>query len=586
MPQQPTKTRKDETFSTNEMQSNNSNKTLDLIKTFTPKAGTPVSLLVESLVQQLCSILEPNSERSQLMYDTICGKLHQLHLIDESYQMSEFEVMRSSYQKALYQLVTVTKGDNLPIQLDSIWPLSLEEPMNGLEWSRYYREFEELEYIADGGFGQVHKARHKLDGITYAVKKVCIKSTSIKSVLTHLTEVKTLASLNHINIVPYKSCWLEPLLSNHQKDSNNHQTHPSSIEDSFMSSHMDSLNHPSRYDDTDGSFTVDFEYSENEEQEDHVIKTSTTSSTSSSEKSISRQLKVPDANSVVPHIKLKWATLFIQMKLCQKTLRQFLDDRNKYSDFREFYKQYPNFCDGDSDDEWHVNASKNIIKQVINGLGYIHSRGIVHHDIKPSNVFICEEYDGSLTVQLGDFGLACPENQRQGQHANLGGYGFGTPLYAAPEQLNGQCDKKSDIYSLGVILVELLVKCVTEMERHDLIEKIKVGKYPKDLDCNFCELIKQLLSHLPRKRPDIQELHDLINQINTTKNIRNQEMDQLKRQLSDKEDEIIILKTEFEIQNKLKELEIERKEVELNLKDAEIDKLKNVIMNLKKKKNA
>ena len=60
-------------------------------------------------------------------------------------------------------------------------------------------------------------------------------------------------------------------------------------------------------------------------------------------------------------------------------------------------------------------------------------------------------------------------------------------------------------------------------------------------------------------------------------------MDQLKRQLSDREDEIITLKTEFETLNKLKELEIEKKEIELNLKDAEIDKLKIVIMNLIKK---
>lgn len=181
------------------------------------KASTPVSLLVESLVQQLCALLEADPERSKELYETICERLHAVNLIDETYSMGEFEMMRSQYQKALYQLVSIARGQNLPVpSLENIWPL---QPALGLEWSRYHREFTELDFIAGGGFGKVFKARNNLDGIVYAVKKITIRSTTIKNVLVHLAEVKTLASLNHINIVPYKAAWLEPLLANGESGS-------------------------------------------------------------------------------------------------------------------------------------------------------------------------------------------------------------------------------------------------------------------------------------------------------------------------------------------------------------------------------
>lgn len=166
-------------------------------------------------MQQLCALLDPDPKRSQELYNTICERLHAVNLIDETYAMGEFEMMRSQYQKALYQLVSIARGQNLPVPvaLENMWPLQ-PQPTVGLEWSRYHREFTELGFIAGGGFGKVYRARNNLDGGVYAVKKITIRSTTINNVLVHLAEVKTLASLNHINIVPYKAAWLEPLLAN------------------------------------------------------------------------------------------------------------------------------------------------------------------------------------------------------------------------------------------------------------------------------------------------------------------------------------------------------------------------------------
>lgn len=77
------------------------------------------------------------------------------------------------------------------------------------ELSRYCREFNEISFIAGGGFGEVYKARHRLDGIDYAVKKIAVTSSHANTLQQHLNEVKTLAKLNHANIVSYKAAWIE-----------------------------------------------------------------------------------------------------------------------------------------------------------------------------------------------------------------------------------------------------------------------------------------------------------------------------------------------------------------------------------------
>lgn len=76
----------------------------------------------------------------------------------------------------------------------------------------------EMNFVAGGGFGRVYRARNKLDGIEYAIKKVTIKYRTINRILSHLAEVKTFASLNHNNIVPYKAAWLEPLFDDPAKN--------------------------------------------------------------------------------------------------------------------------------------------------------------------------------------------------------------------------------------------------------------------------------------------------------------------------------------------------------------------------------
>lgn len=364
--------------------------------------------------------------------------------------------MRSQYQKALYQLVSVARGQDLPVNLQSVWPLT--QPV-GMDWSRYYREFEEIQYIAGGGFGKVYKARHKLDGIVYAIKKITIKSKTINRIMSHLSEVKTLASLNHNNIVPYKAAWLEPLLT----EPNATQL-PDATEDEYSEIQTESMNQSttsnfnySRTTKDESSEFIQFEEEKSSQSETTCHSSILSSAVCKFTSNNPTNLSIAESQ---PHLKLEWATLYIQMALCHTTLREWLDMRNKANSFHEFYKEFQAACFTqtvcvpsirksssnlannirsayvENPIPTNIELVTDIFMQLLHGLNYIHSRGIIHHDVKPSNIFIGLESNGSIIVQLGDFGLACPLQEEHSSNV------VGTPTYAAPEQLKGYCNSK------------------------------------------------------------------------------------------------------------------------------------------------
>jgi eukaryotic-like serine/threonine-protein kinase len=85
-------------------------------------------------------------------------------------------------------------------------------------------------------------------------------------------------------------------------------------------------------------------------------------------------------------------------------------------------------------------------------LDYMHKRGVVHRDLKPENIMV----DDRDQIKLIDFGIAMKEDARRLTFVNLKGM-LGTPDYIAPEQVKGnRGDQRSDIYSLGVMLYEML----------------------------------------------------------------------------------------------------------------------------------
>ena len=133
--------------------------------------------------------------------------------------------------------------------------------------------------------------------------------------------------------------------------------------------------------------------------------------------------------------------------------------------------------------------SLHFITQIMRALSHAHSRGIVHRDIKPQNIMVLR--DGS--VKVTDFGIACLENAAQ----TLTQEALGSVHYISPEQARGdRIDARSDIYSAGVVLYEMLA-----------------GRLPFEGDSAVSVAIQHLSSiPLPPREinPDIPEQLELI----------------------------------------------------------------------------
>ncbi|MCD6384577.1 protein kinase [Candidatus Sumerlaeota bacterium] len=140
-----------------------------------------------------------------------------------------------------------------------------------------------------------------------------------------------------------------------------------------------------------------------------------------------------------------------------------------------------------------INEMINIIVQIRNGLGYIHSQGIIHRDIKPSNILI----DAMNNVKLADFGIA--HIFRKGESSDEKPFEFqmGTPRYVAPEALSSanKIDIRSDIYSLAVTFYEMMTRVAFD---RSLYKKPSVlnSALPEAVD----DIIERALSINPEER--------------------------------------------------------------------------------------
>jgi eukaryotic-like serine/threonine-protein kinase len=107
-----------------------------------------------------------------------------------------------------------------------------------------------------------------------------------------------------------------------------------------------------------------------------------------------------------------------------------------------------------------IELSVELMGQILSALAAAHSAKIIHRDLKPDNIMIEEQADGQITAKVLDFGIAKMREAQSDDEgpANLTGANIiGSPAYMSPEQsLGAALDARSDIYSLGIVLYEML----------------------------------------------------------------------------------------------------------------------------------
>jgi eukaryotic-like serine/threonine-protein kinase len=134
-----------------------------------------------------------------------------------------------------------------------------------------------------------------------------------------------------------------------------------------------------------------------------------------------------------------------------------------------------------------------LLLPIAEALDYAHSQKIIHRDVKPSNILLTQRGQPMLT----DFGLAKILENNVPQSLTGTGIGVGTPEYMAPEQVNARdVDGRADIYSLGIVLYELVI-----------------GRKPYIADTPMAVMIMQARDPLPRPTQFIPDLNEQVEKV-------------------------------------------------------------------------
>uniref|UniRef100_A0A8C3CW95 eIF-2-alpha kinase GCN2 n=1 Tax=Cairina moschata TaxID=8855 RepID=A0A8C3CW95_CAIMO len=408
------------------------------------------------------------------------------------------------------------------------------------QFSRYYNEFEELKLLGKGAFGAVIKVRNKLDGCYYAVKRIRINTAS-KQFRRIKGEVTLLSRLNHENIVRYYNAWIEKhespapiapssetaeekrvptkadLILNTEESSDVEANAPppvltSSVEwstscersSSNKFSGADQESSDDDDDDGDGVFSHSFlptTDSESEiifDNEDENSKGHPPDEEGNEKSSHEEEDKIPVIQTV--HY------LYIQMEYCEKSTLRDTIDQGLYEDTSRLWR---------------------LFREILDGLAYIHEKGMIHRDLKPVNIFL----DSDDHVKIGDFGLATdhPANaaisKQEENHSDsfaksdpsgsLTGM-VGTALYVSPEvqgNTKSTYNQKVDLFSLGIIFFEMSYHPMsTASERIFVLSQLRLPNivFPQDFDevkhAKQRSVITWLLNHDPAARPTAVEL--------------------------------------------------------------------------------
>ena len=427
-------------------------------------------------------------------------------------------------------------------------PLGLAQH-DSLEWSRrdsveasrHKTEFIIYKKLGQGGFGSAHQVRNRVDSQLYCLKRIPLNklvgkngNTTTMTTPTNkhatsegkdkvLREVQVLSSLHSDHVVRYYSAWVE---KGEQVLHNDHHDHDDDDDDGCDSdndesnewtlSHSDNSSSSSSSSLREQSFPVchlcQETYTEWEVSFEHwglidAVLQPLDLCIPCYKKSIPGN-EIPDIE--IRQTRILRDYLFILMEYCEQTLQEAVQNV-------------------DSTTKW------NYFCQCVQGVAHLHSKGVIHRDIKPNNIFV---HKG--VVKIGDLGLATIVNNSAGNgdaipsstttssslleadqttdqtstdEALSKSTQVGTFLYTAPEVATGRYNEKCDTYSLGIVLVEMFSTFTTNMERA-LVLGSGLARLPNDWIHKYpvqTQVARHMASPSPDDRPTCsQVLGDLI----------------------------------------------------------------------------
>ncbi|GMS78202.1 hypothetical protein PENTCL1PPCAC_377 [Pristionchus entomophagus] len=146
---------------------------------------------------------------------------------------------------------------------------------------------------------------------------------------------------------------------------------------------------------------------------------------------------------------------------------------------------------------------------MVSAVEYIHSKNLIHRDLKPCNVLFVEKD----VLKVCDLGIATERRYDVESDSEMVGTSTGTAQYMSPEQRFFRYSSRSDVFSLGLIFVELCA-VMTAKERNDMFDNIRCGEQHNlsnlFADDKTVEFIKLLTQVDPRNRPSSREMIDHI----------------------------------------------------------------------------
>lgn len=444
-------------------------------------------LLLVSLLDNFCSMYDRNPRKNQKLFTTLCRKLSSMGVLKSLDFMEESKSVRAVYREAFKAIVleavksiedsgkAISEGqENKIVDRSDIFDSgesgddenalvehtfshffnqtnestmsanSLGEEIFLSGRSRYREDFVEGGILGRGGYGKVVVATNKLDGNSYAIKKINFSGVSSTRFTRILREVKSLARLDHPNIVRYNSAWIEDhsvILESIQEQKLVHELEnvkldldmedlemeddSKDVEEDTFTSGQDSEEEDLNYN------SIDIEKSNKEELSHDSNKTHVLHLANSHSNSNHRHSRNPSFGGSSGH-RFQFQDrkiMYIQMELCRFTLDQYIKARNAFyfeclDEIRRigtFSKAHKSLTIHDKIDRsfsipvdrlFAFDSDRReillnpieldfIFKGIVKGLHYIHENGMIHRDLKPMNIF----FHNDLTPKIGDFGL-------------------------------------------------------------------------------------------------------------------------------------------------------------------------------------